>query len=97
MTDPRLEWSIPDSLFQREVVPALLVSLKLHHTNIRSADILIPVTQLHLPRLERLLAEAVSLEEIEPGPNAPPSSLPPPAVNLNTSQAHGDHCYPVNT
>jgi hypothetical protein len=54
MTDPRLEWSIPDSLFQREVVPASLVSLELHHTNIRSADVLIPVARIHLPRLERL-------------------------------------------
>jgi len=54
MTDPRLEWSIPDSLFQREVVPASLVSLELHHTLIRSADILIPVARIHLPRLERL-------------------------------------------
>ena len=54
MTDPRLEWSIPDSLFQREVVPSSLVSLDLHHTNIRSADILIPVVRIHLPRLERL-------------------------------------------
>lgn len=54
MTDPRLEWSIPDSLFQREVVPASLVSLELHHANIRSADVLIPVARIHLPRLERL-------------------------------------------
>src|SRR5258708_26634180 len=54
MTDPRLEWSIPDSIFQREVVPASLVSLELHHTNIRSADLLVPVSRILLPRLERL-------------------------------------------
>jgi hypothetical protein len=44
--------------------------------------------------LPKQLAEAVSLEEIEPGPDAP--LLPPPAANLDTSQAHRDHCYPVN-
>jgi hypothetical protein len=63
MTDPRLEWSIPDSLFQREVVPASLVSLELHHTNIRSADILIPVARVHLPRLERLSLQRTYFSE----------------------------------
>lgn len=63
MTDPRLEWSIPDSLFQREVVPASLVSLELHHTNIRSADILIPVARIHLPRLERLSIQRTYFSE----------------------------------
>jgi len=63
MTDPRLEWSIPDSLFQREVVPASLVSLELHHTNIRSANILIPVARIHLPRLERLSIQRTYFSE----------------------------------
>lgn len=63
MTDPRLEWSIPDSLFQREVVPDSLVSLELHHTNIRSADVLIPVARIHLPRLERLSLQRTYFSE----------------------------------
>jgi len=63
MTDPRLEWSIPDSLFQREVVPASLVSLELHHTDIRSAEILIPVKRIHLPRLERLSLQRTYFSE----------------------------------
>lgn len=63
ITDPQLEWSIPDSLFQREVVPSSLVSLELHHTNIRSADLLIPVARIHLPRLERLSLQRTYFSE----------------------------------
>lgn len=63
MTDPQLEWSIPDSLFQREVVPASLVTLELHHTNIRSADVLIPVARIHLPHLKRLSLQRTYFSE----------------------------------
>lgn len=63
MTDPRLGWSIPDALFQTEVVPASLVSLELHHTDIRSADILIPLARIHLPRLEHLSVQRTYFSE----------------------------------
>lgn len=63
MTDPRLEWPIPDPLFQWGVVPATLVSLELHHTDIRSADILIPVARIHLPCLERLSLQRTYFSE----------------------------------
>jgi hypothetical protein len=63
MTDPRLEWSIPDSLFQKEVIPDSLVTLELHHTNIRSADVLIPVSQIQFPRLERLSLQRTYFSE----------------------------------
>lgn len=63
MTGSQLESSIPKSVFQREVVPSSLVSLELHHTNIRSADILIPVARIHLPRLERLSLQRIYFSE----------------------------------
>lgn len=63
MTDPRLELEIPTPLFQKKVVPASLVSLELHHTNIRSADVLIPVSKIHLPLLERLSLQRTYFSE----------------------------------
>ncbi len=66
MTDPQFEWSFPDSLFQREVVPASLLSLELHHTDIRAADILIPLSRIHLPRLERLSLQRTFFSEQGP-------------------------------
>jgi hypothetical protein len=63
MTDPRLEWPIPHSLFQKEVVPASLVSLQLHHACVRAADMLIPITEVHLPRLERLSLQRTYFSE----------------------------------
>jgi len=66
MTDPRLGWSFTDSLFQREVVPTSLISLELHHTDIRSADILIPLSRIHLPCLERLSLQRTYFSEQGP-------------------------------
>jgi hypothetical protein len=63
MTDPRLEWPIPHSLFQKEVVPASLVSLQLHHACVRAADMLIPVSEIHLPNLERLSLQRTHFSE----------------------------------
>ena len=63
ISDPLHGASFPGSIFERGVLPASLVSLELHHINIRSADILIPVARLHLPRLERLSLQRTYFSE----------------------------------
>ena len=63
LTDPRVEWPIPHSLFQKEVVPSSLVSLQLHHACVRSVDMLIPTSEVHLPHLERLSLQRTYFSE----------------------------------
>ncbi|KAI9459318.1 hypothetical protein F5148DRAFT_1219240 [Russula earlei] len=58
MTNPRLQWT-SSSLFQKNVLSSSLVSLHLHHACVRSAEMLIPASKIHLPRLECLSLQRI--------------------------------------
>jgi len=60
MTDPRSEWSSPP-LFQRKALASSLVSLELHHACVRSANVIVPVSDpsFRLPHLEKLSLQRI--------------------------------------
>ena len=66
MTDPRSEVH-GNAIFEKAIVPASLVSLEVHHADVRSAGMTIPVEEIHLPRLERLSFQRAYFSELEGG------------------------------
>ena len=54
MTDPRIVWPSDSHLFQKEALSSSLVSLQLHHACVRSADVVVPISEIQLPSLAYL-------------------------------------------
>ncbi|KAI0298371.1 hypothetical protein B0F90DRAFT_1926581 [Multifurca ochricompacta] len=59
MINPQLPWPPSYHLFQKEALSSSLVSLQLHHVHVRSADMLIPISEVHLPRLAHLSLQKI--------------------------------------
>ncbi|KAH9956335.1 hypothetical protein BC827DRAFT_1232144 [Russula dissimulans] len=60
MTDPTLEWTSPP-LFLKKALASSLVSLELHHACVRSANVIVPVSDssFRLPHLEKLSLQRI--------------------------------------
>lgn len=58
MTDPRLEWT-STPLFEKGAFSTSLASLELHHASVRSADVLVSLSEIQLPRLETLSLQRI--------------------------------------